>query len=501
MKSGSITATMLYNYVRCPHRVTMDLFGSPTEKDAVSPFVELLWERGHLFEREVIERLEIPFLNLHTVPDHDRERLTLEALAAGESFIYGGRIRAGDLLGEPDLLRNQGNGYIAGDIKSGAGLEGMGDDTDGKPKEHYAVQLALYTDILERTGFAGGRLPFIWDIHGQEVPYQLDRPRGPKTPASLWDDYRSSLENVRSIMFGEFKTLPSLGGECKLCCWRTACTNRLEELNDLTLIPELGRSRRDNLSGHFGSVRDLASADLSSLIRGSKTVIPGIGAEMLKRLQARARLQTQRDSRPYVIGDIQLPSPEFELFFDVETDPMRDICYLHGFVERRGGNRDSEKYIAFFAEEPTQEAERETFAKAWGYMREKNPSAIYFYSPYERTIWRKLASRYPNVATETCVEELFASETAVDLYNAIVRSKTEWPTRDFSIKTLASYLGFIWRDPDPSGAASIEWYHRWIVTGDSTIRQRILDYNKDDCVAMRVLTDAVRNMTEWDGPK
>ena len=45
-KSTPITASMLYDLVACPHRVTMDLFANPSERDAVSPFVQLLWERG-----------------------------------------------------------------------------------------------------------------------------------------------------------------------------------------------------------------------------------------------------------------------------------------------------------------------------------------------------------------------------------------------------------------------------------------------------------------------
>jgi uncharacterized protein len=494
MKVNLITATMLYDFIKCPHRVTMDLFGNPAAKDPVSPFVELLWERGHLFEKETIERIQIPFINLRDVPDQERERLTLEAIAAGERLIYGGRIRADDLLGEPDLLRKRGAGFVAGDIKSGAGLEGSSEDADGKPKQHYAVQLSLYTDILERLGFSAGRLPFVWDIHGQEVLYHLDSPRGPKTHTSMWDDYLSSLENVRSVVSRENETVPSLGGECKLCHWRTTCTKQLEELNDLTLIPELGRSRRDNLLEHIMSVQELASVNISSLICGSKTVIPGISAEMLKRFQARARLQIQPDSKPYLIQEVQLPPPDIELFFDVENDPMRDICYLHGFVERKGGNVETEKYVAFFAEEPTNGAEKEAFAQAWQYIRKKKPTAIYFYSPYERTVWRKLADRHSSVATEVDVEGLFSSQIAMDLYHGVVRTKMEWPTRDLSIKTLAIYLGFKWRDPDPSRASSIEWYHRWIDSGDVKIKQRILDYNQDDCLAMRVLADTVRSM-------
>ena len=34
-------------------------------------------------------------------------------------------------------------------------------------------------------------------------------------------------------------------------------------------------------------------------------------------------------------------------------------------------------------------------------------------------------------------------------------------------KPSAKYLGFVWRDSHPSGAASIEWFDRWVKTRDS----------------------------------
>jgi len=376
-----------------------------------------------------------------------------------------------------------------------AGLEGVNEDIDGKPKKHYSVQLALYTDILKLTGFSSGLEAFVWDINGQEVPYDFSVPRGPRTPDSMWQEYQSSLKNVQLIASREIKTLPALASDCKLCHWRRICIKQLEDLNDLTLIPELGRSKRDKLIDHVTNVQSLANIDISSLIQGTKTVVPGIGAGTLKKFQVRARLQTKTNANPYLLEKVEFPSQKLELFFDVETDPMRNICYLHGFVERRDGDISTEKFIPFFAEQPTQEAEEEAFAKAWQYIQNCDMTAIYFYSKYERTIWRELSKRYPNVATETDIEELFASEAAIDLYYDIVKSKMEWPTRDFSIKTLASFLGFKWRDKEPSGAASIEWYHRWVETEDLQIRQRILDYNEDDCLAMRILVDAIQNMS------
>ena len=489
-----ITASMLYDYVQCPYRVHLDLYGDPDQRDPISAFVQLLWERGSAFEQETIEKLQIPFTNLQVYSADEKEQFTSEAMKRGESLIYSGRIRIGNLLGEPDLIRKEGTGYVAGDIKSGSGFEGMSDGSEGKPKKHYAVQLGLYTDILDKLDLSAGHIPFVWDIHGQEVTYELDSPMGKRTATSLWEFYESCLESVNLIVNQKERTIPALCSMCKLCHWRSFCLAQLKAMDDLSLIPELGRSRRDAMLSHIKNVNELAKIDLGNLISGKKTVIPGVGTGMLETFQERAKLLNQPDTGPYLKKKVSLPHSETELFFDVETDPMRDICYLHGFVERRNSDPQTEKYIAFFANQPTPEDEHKAFLEAWNYIQENQPCVIYYYSPYERTTWRKLQKQYPDVMTETDLENMFSPEIAVDLYLGVVKSKTEWPTNDYSIKTLATYLGFKWRDKEPSGAASIEWYHRWVESGDLAIRQRILDYNEDDCIAMRVLLYAIEGL-------
>ena len=139
---------MLYDLVACPHRLHMDTFADTVERGDVSPFVQLLWKKGALHEDKVMAGLETPFTDLSGYRGDEQERKTREAMRRGDALIYSGRIRAGELLGVPDLLRREGDGYLAGDIKSGAGAKGTEDLA--KLKKHYAVQLALYTDILER---------------------------------------------------------------------------------------------------------------------------------------------------------------------------------------------------------------------------------------------------------------------------------------------------------------------------------------------------------------
>ena len=492
-----ITAAMLYDLVACPHRVAMDLFTNPAERDVPNAFVQLLWEKGSAYEQEVISGLDVPFLDLSKYSGDEKELLTTQAMEQGEPLIYGGRISADNLLGAPDLLRNETQGYVAGDIKSGAGEEGA--EGSSRPKLHYAVQLGLYTDILERRGLSAGRRGFIWDIHGDEVIYDFDELRGKRDPRTLWQDYQDALHQAEMVTRRKEETTPAYSAVCKFCHWYSACLTQLEANGDLTMIPELGRSKRDVLCRELPTVSALADASPDAFIEGKKTVFPGIGADTLLKYHDRAKLLTTQGAVAYSRAPLSLPDFECELFFDVEVDPMRDICYLHGFVERHGRDNATESFFYTFADEISTESEKAAFADALAYIDRCRPCAIFFYSKYERTIYRKLQEKYPDVSSAAAIEGLFDPAFAVDLYNDAVKKGTEWPTWDYSIKSLAKYLGFAWRDTHPSGAASIEWFNRWIETGDEAVRQRILDYNEDDCRATRVLRDALDELPVMDG--
>jgi predicted RecB family nuclease len=280
---------------------------------------------------------------------------------------------------------------------------------------------------------------------------------GKLEPRRLWDDYQKCLTEVRAIVLGAAKTLPAYSsGLCKNCVWYSTCLKSLEKANDLTLIPFLGRSMRQAITDQIGTIRELAEIQPDGFLteNGKKTVFPGIGPDTLRKMQTRAKLLTTENGKPYLRQPVALPLSDKDLFFDIEVDPMRDVCYLHGFVERRNGDNATERFVSFFADDPSPDAEEQAFAKAWDYMQASNPCTIYYYSKYERTIYRKLRAKYPHICSESDVEALFAPTHAVDLYYDVVIKATEWPTRDFSIKTLAKYLGFQWRDAHPSGAAS-----------------------------------------------
>ena len=173
---------------------------------------------------------------------------------------------------------------------------------------------------------------------------------------------------------------------------------------------------------------------------------------------------------------------------------MRDVWYLRGLGRMETVRSPVVTLGVGRVWEVSPEAEREAYVEAMAVFRAYPAALVVHYSKYERTEYRKLQKKYPDVATAEEIEELFSQPRALDLYLDVVRPESEWPTMGFGIKDVAPVCGFKWRDVDPSGASSIEWFDQWVKVGDPKLKQRLLDYNEDDCRAMRVVMDYMKTM-------
>lgn len=491
-----ITDNLISNHLACPHRVRLDVRSTGARRDEVSPFVELLWNHGLANEAKMVAALGDSVCELGELPESQREAATLAAMRRGEAFIHGGLLRAEGLTAQPPVLVREGHGYIPAAFGSAA----IDDDDDKGPSlplpAGVIARLAQAAFILSVVGFrpATGVVLALSET-GEQVRFDLDAPRGIRNQSSWRDLYAKTLSAVRAIAAGQTATLPALGATCKLCVWYSHCKAEVIERDDLSLIAECGRTKRDEMIAAFPTVRALANADPEAFVRGKKTVFAGIGPATLLKFHARARLLSSDNPRPYLKGSIHLPVAPIEVYFDIEADPMTDTVYLHGFVERDYGRPETARYIPFLAEGNDLASEKAVFAQAWEYLKARLvDSIVYFYSPYEKVSYKRLAKKFPDVCSVEQVEDVFQNPGMVDLYTDVVKKHTEWPTHDMSIKTIAVYLGFRWRDRCPSGAASIEWYQRWLETGDPAIRTRILEYNEDDNIATSYVADGVRRM-------
>lgn len=484
---GAITGTMLRDVVVCERRGWHDVHGDPARRDSVGSFVQMLWSQGVAHERGVLAGLS-DAVDLREVPPSERARLTTAALAdTRAAHILGAEIASGDLLGRPDVLSRIEGRWVAGDVKDGTPFM-----PDGRRvRREYGVQIGLYARILGEVDAGPADRAFVIGSDGTRAVFDLREPWGGTTIADVVED---AIVLARAILRGGAVTRGEASAQCGLCHWRTLCRAELELADDLTLLPELGRKMRGAVERVAPTRTALAELDLGGVTRpGGRTTVPGVSAARLARFRDRARLQVVPGSRPYAREPLGLSRSAVEWHLDIEADPTRDgLVYLHGVWERRlvGDGACEERFVHFFAD--GEGGERAAFAGAWRFLTsDASAAAIYYYSPFERTSYRALQRRHPEVCSPEEVEAFFASPRVVDLYTDVVRPLTEWPLTSYGIKPIAKSLGFSWAVEDASGASSIAWYDEYVRTGDAAVRERIIDYNRSDCRASAIVLDGL----------
>ena len=491
-----ITASTLYDYIQCPHKVWRDKYGNQSEKiQETNPFVELLWQKGVQHEAKMIKGIG-EFEDIGTGTLDERFAKTMEAMKRGADLIYQGVIKSDNLLGIPDLLKKMSDGtYIPMDIKSGMGLEGEDEENgeEGKPKKHYAVQLCLYFEVLNKLGFGNMRIGKIIDIHGNEVLYEFDTPLGIRNTQTFWEYYEKIKNHVSLLIQNQASNKPAMAGICKLCPWYNSCKKWCEDKQDLTKIFYLGRSVRDTINDDLSidkveELLDLDVEEIAKMKKKDKQFLPRVGEKSLTKFINRAKVMLVT-KKPIAYDPIVFPEVKYELFFDIEDDPTQEFVYLHGVYER---TKDGERFLDFTATELSAEAEKDAWQRFWNYIKTlpEGDFAVYYYSHHEKTTYRRMQKEYPEVISENELEAFFENPNVIDLYQ-IVQKSTDWPVGSYSLKTLAMYLGFKWRDETPSGALSIQWFNEYLSKKDPKMLERILLYNEDDCIATMVLKDGI----------
>jgi len=493
-----LSASTIYDYLQCPYKVWSDIYGDKDKKEQeINPFVELLWNKGIQHEENVIAKLG-EFLDLSEGTLQERAEKTLKAMKIGINLIYQGVLIQDNILGIPDILEKQkDNSYIPIDIKSGKGFE---NESYTELKKHYALQLCLYSELLNRLDFSHNHQGKIIDKTLNIVDYNLSSAISKSNNETWWEQYLIIKDEILVIINNEINLKPALSGKCKHCLWYNYCKNWIKENNDLTNIFNLGRKARDTINKDLGisKIKDFSSINVEHILTmkdiekksGNKKFLFRVGEKVLKNYINRAKI-ISITKKPIVNNIFELPKTNIELFFDIEDDPTQDYIYLHG-IYYVNNSTNEEKYIPFIAQNITEIEEKKAWKEFWDFIRSLDDYSVYYYSSHEKTEYKKLQIKYPDIVSEEEVENFFNSENSIDLYS-IIKKYTEWPLSSYGLKEIAIYLGFQWRDTTPSGALSIKWFNEFIDTKDTEILKRILDYNEDDCKATKIIKDFLTN--------
>ena len=273
---------------------------------------------------------------------------------------------------------------------------------------------------------------------------------------------------------------------CSLCSWYSYCHEIAKSKQHLSLVPGVTPKR-------YEYMRNIGVDSFESLLEVDQTSLADAISDDVAR-QIKQQAKAIESDRPIVrdgfdlIDTQPIPTGAIELYFDIEAEPERQIDYLLGvlLVDR---STNTEQFYAFVAEKP--EDEGRIWQEFLDFMALYPDAPIFHYSEYELDTIRRLGRLYNT--PKAIVIELISR--LVDLHQWVMGSAI-LPVESYSLKALANWIGFYWRETSGSGDQSVCWYDRWLKTQDRALLDLILSYNEDDCRATRYLKDWLLDFLE-----
>jgi predicted RecB family nuclease len=264
----------------------------------------------------------------------------------------------------------------------------------------------------------------------------------------------------------------TLNDHCQVCEFRRRCHEQAVREDNLSLLRGLGEKE----------VKGYARKGILTLTQLAHTFRPRRkGKRAVPRTHHRYHaLQAMaiRDKRVYLFGTPEVPVAPVQIYLDIEGLPDEGFVYLIGMTVVEGG---TERHLAFWADSRDQEPEmfRQFLAEV-----SKHPDArLYCYGTYERSFLKRIRKAAPRKGP---VDRVL---TALVNVLSVVYAHAYFPCYSNRLKDVAGCLGCSWSDPQASGLQSIVWRKRWEATHGDEWRDRLVTYNREDCDALRRVTE------------
>lgn len=284
--------------------------------------------------------------------------------------------------------------------------------------------------------------------------------------------------------------------ECARCDWREVCDADLRTHDDVSLVNSVGYPEWRVY--RFMGIE--TCAQLAALDPGE--AVESFAGTPLTEKKIRAQINEARSAvagtpivRP-TWDESSIPRGDIEIDLDMEN---AGFVYLWGALLTKVPDHWPEEvggYVPFVSFEQLDDVGEQALAVAlWDWFIDLADRAdaehltlrVFFYSAAETQHLNRLLS-------PASLSRLVGTTSWVDLLPHM-RQKF-WSNWGHGLKVTAVASGFAWRDDDPGGYASMQWYSQAMAgeNRDENI-ERILTYNEDDCRATAALRNSVAAST------
>lgn len=457
-----ITEKSFYQYIKCPSWVYFEAHAG--ESQPHDPLLQKLIDDGLIEEkqREILADRK----QLYEVTAEDAEEAflqTLQFMREGRQTIYRATLIDQHWVGQPDVLeRVEGKSnlgdyyYVAADIKR-----------TREVRDDHKFQGCFYAELLEKIQGVKPAQGYVITPERAVLSYLIEE---------FETEYKLTLGEIEAIVAGR-KPPHFLTSGCKQSPWFDACRRESVHCDSLSVLNRIWREEVALLEdAGVKTIDELAALSVRDLARR----VPGMHPPRLETLRDQA--VAIHENHHIIRGRVDFPESAVEIFFDIESDPLRDFDYLFGVLAVQDGKGE---YHSFFAEFPGDE--RRAWKEFVTFIEGHYDAPIYHYGQFEVEVVRRFIKKY---GASAIAEEAFERNMIDLLY--VMRPAIIFPLPFYSLKDIASYIGFAWRADDASGANSVLWFEEWMRTKNDALRKKILEYNEDDVRATHLVKKWVR---------
>jgi predicted RecB family nuclease len=304
---------------------------------------------------------------------------------------------------------------------------------------------------------------------------------------------RIVLDTMKAFAESLTPPAPVLNEHCPACEYQSRCRGIAIERDDLSLLSAITRKERTKLIDKGVTTITQLSYGYRPRRRRRPKSTPR-RTELQARHDHKLKALALKKGKIHVVGVPVVPSNGHPLFIDVEGAPDRGFYYLVGLRHHGAGEP---VHWSFWAD--CAEGEGQMWRQCLGVLRQFEDPQLFHYGAYESRFLRQMRERWPPDDADTAfVDRLI--ERAVNILS-IIYGRVYFPTHTNGLKAIARCLGFEWHWPDASGNAAVLTRRYWELTGDHTLKQKLITYNADDCHVAEMVTDALVRLGGVEGPE
>ena len=291
---------------------------------------------------------------------------------------------------------------------------------------------------------------------------------------------RSVLKKIEAMQCDNDNPAMYLNDHCTICEYRQFCRRIAEKNDHLSLLRGLSKKEiiKLNKKGVF------TVTQYSYAYRPRKR--PAKLLPVAKKQQPTLNALAIRTDSIYITNSPELPTPRNRIYLDIEGIPDRDFYYLIGGIIYRGD--DKQNFVSWADDESCEGDLWHSFTKLFENL---DDFVIFHYGSYDIRALTRLCRRYGG--GQLLEHQLIAASHNVlsTIYGSVY-----FPCYANDLKSIASSLGFSWSHPDASGLESIVWRRHWETSKSMELKNRLIQYNHEDCLALKVVTDALFTISQ-----